>query len=672
MTQFVNATFTAADGTALSSYTGETGATFTGFASFAGTPAPQVISNRLRANDAVHYWQASGANSTDGESASATIYKHTSSGSAVGVLCRVDAAADKCYLGWWIDSGTVKIYRLNTGASFVELATAALAMPSGASTMKLTVTGTGASVDVVLNVNGTDVLGISDTNALRLNSPGKVGLYLGGATTSTTGVHIDALTGENPASAGATETTLTGPSGGVNGVASTNFTVGANGAITGTVTVTPSDSSGGGTFSPTSVAINSGTPTATFTYTPGSVGTKTISISDDGGLTDATPLSYVVTAAPITVAVTDSNVFFSPYNWYSNGGGSMQANNIKGSSTYALSNNTGAYIKFKVTLATTGNISLTVDNAALSLMDADKKPVLSVFRDGQAPVDTTLTGTSSQTIAVATSLAAGTYAFTVVFRTTDANGSADSGGRDRWNTPKSSVKVTSLTIPSDASMAAPTLRSGNMAIFGDSITEGGHLLGTAATAANLDARYTWAQFLAAALDCEVGIIGFGGHGYDVTGVGNAPKLVDSWDFYYSGQSRLVGGLLTPAPTRIVVADGENDTDGSGVVTAIETTLADMRAAAGTAPIDVLVPFTGKIRTSLNSATLPSNTSLVDCQGADSDGSHLVYYTGYQTPLHPDQAGGANLAARLVPLMSPTSAGAAGFPSASNLGGVLQS
>ncbi len=99
------------------------------------------------------------------------------------------------------------------------------------------------------------------------------------------------------AAAAATATTLSGPSSGTTGVASTNFTVGANGTITGTVTVTPSDAADGGTFTPTSVAISSGTPTATFTYTPASTGVKTISISDDGGLTDATSLSYTSNAA---------------------------------------------------------------------------------------------------------------------------------------------------------------------------------------------------------------------------------------------------------------------------------------------------------------------------------------------------------------------------------------
>lgn len=102
----------------------------------------------------------------------------------------------------------------------------------------------------------------------------------------------------------ATATTLSGPSSGTTGVASTNFTVGANGTITGTVTVTPSDAGNGGTFTPTTVAISSGTPTATFTYTPASTGSKTISISDDGGLTDATSLTYTSNAPADTTAPT--------------------------------------------------------------------------------------------------------------------------------------------------------------------------------------------------------------------------------------------------------------------------------------------------------------------------------------------------------------------------------
>lgn len=101
----------------------------------------------------------------------------------------------------------------------------------------------------------------------------------------------------------ATAVTMSAPSGGPQLVASANFTIGADGSITGTVTVTvtPSDGGAGGTFTPTSVAISSGTPTATFTYTPpaGSA-TRTISVTNNGGLTNPTAVGYVVNAPSAT------------------------------------------------------------------------------------------------------------------------------------------------------------------------------------------------------------------------------------------------------------------------------------------------------------------------------------------------------------------------------------
>jgi len=88
--------------------------------------------------------------------------------------------------------------------------------------------------------------------------------------------------------------TLSGPSSGNVGTPSTNFTVAlpTGAPVAGTLTVTPNDGGAGGTFTPTSVALTTGTPSATFTYTPSSTGTKTISVTNNGGLTDPGALSY--------------------------------------------------------------------------------------------------------------------------------------------------------------------------------------------------------------------------------------------------------------------------------------------------------------------------------------------------------------------------------------------
>lgn len=97
--------------------------------------------------------------------------------------------------------------------------------------------------------------------------------------------------------AAATATTLSGPTSGINAVASSAFTVGANGVITGTVIITPSDAADGGTFAPTTVSISAGTPAGTFTYTPASIGTKTISTTNNGALTNPSSISYASNAA---------------------------------------------------------------------------------------------------------------------------------------------------------------------------------------------------------------------------------------------------------------------------------------------------------------------------------------------------------------------------------------
>lgn len=100
----------------------------------------------------------------------------------------------------------------------------------------------------------------------------------------------------------ATGVTMSGPSSGTTGVASSNFTIGvtpSGGPITGTVVVTPADGGAGGTFTPTTVSLTTGSPTATFTYTPASTGAKTISVTNDGGLTNPSNITYTSNAASV-------------------------------------------------------------------------------------------------------------------------------------------------------------------------------------------------------------------------------------------------------------------------------------------------------------------------------------------------------------------------------------
>jgi hypothetical protein len=96
----------------------------------------------------------------------------------------------------------------------------------------------------------------------------------------------------------ATGYSLNGPEGGETGVPSSNFTVQLTGGTTVPlpVTITPSDSGGGGTFTPSTVVLNTGSTSATFTYTPVSSGVKTISTTNNRGLPNPSSLGYIATA----------------------------------------------------------------------------------------------------------------------------------------------------------------------------------------------------------------------------------------------------------------------------------------------------------------------------------------------------------------------------------------
>jgi hypothetical protein len=170
----------------------------------------------------------------------------------------------------------------------------------------------------------------------------------------------------------ATAISITGPTAGTASVASSVFTIAANGIITGSHVVTPSDSGGGGTFSPTSVTLSSSTASATFTYTPTStITTRTISATDAGGYTAPTAISFSVTAAAAyarlsqLTAVTESGT--GPYSYTSTASGGFLTNG--GVLTTALQSgidgsfglNTGAIVE--LIIGVTPNTTMTTYTA---------------------------------------------------------------------------------------------------------------------------------------------------------------------------------------------------------------------------------------------------------------------------------------------------------------------
>ncbi len=97
----------------------------------------------------------------------------------------------------------------------------------------------------------------------------------------------------------ATGYTLTAPSpaSGAPGVASANFVLAPSpigSAMTSPVVITPSDGGFGGTFTPATVTLSSAIP-GSFTYTPPYPGVRTISTTNNGGLSNPLSVTYTAT-----------------------------------------------------------------------------------------------------------------------------------------------------------------------------------------------------------------------------------------------------------------------------------------------------------------------------------------------------------------------------------------
>lgn len=269
------------------------------------------------------------------------------------------------------------------------------------------------------------------------------------------------------------------------------------------------------------------------------------------------------------ILVTDANMFFSPYNWKKSG------------STYAQTNNAGAYFKTKFTGT---SCTLNVDVSPIGGTSAGDFPVIEWKVDAGSWQRVQLTSTTT-TISLATGLSAGTHSLEVHCVGT---GYAE----DLWIAPVMVLRVTGLTIDAGATTAAPTLRTKRMFVVGDSHLAGLELLGTPANLANSNARLAYGALIAGSLDAEYGSVGFSSQGYTQGGTGSVPALTSAWDLYWSGNSRLVSAKLSPIPDYVFSGHGHNDSGGSSgtVSTAVATFISGIRAAVNsTTPIFICSP-----------------------------------------------------------------------------------
>lgn len=105
--------------------------------------------------------------------------------------------------------------------------------------------------------------------------------------------------------AAATRVTITGPGSAAAGRLSAPFFVSSDAPLQDSVTVTPNDGGAGGSFTPASVTLTPGAGTASFQYTAPSAGTKTIALTNNGGLANPAALGFsaIVVTWPSAIGI---------------------------------------------------------------------------------------------------------------------------------------------------------------------------------------------------------------------------------------------------------------------------------------------------------------------------------------------------------------------------------
>ena len=404
--------------------------------------------------------------------------------------------------------------------------------------------------------------------------------YTGAETGLVALYHLEASALDSVGAAAAASFT-TSPTTASTSVNQTESLVGANTHFTAGMTVAVTGGTGASAGTVTVVSPTS----ASFTLTPGSAaGTLTLTPSTDTG---ATATITVTGGATGTFPVTSANIYFSPYNWFSVGGsGAMSANNTRATGTTSVTTQSpGAYMKIATTGSPAGGfVRLGFDPSGYNTLTAANCPVLCWSEDGGTMQSLLLVYNAAvQTLTLDASTTAGAHTFQVWFKGTVLNSGNSMG--DRWNYAPSGpnaagiVKILNVQTDAGTTLAAPIIQPNILLVYGDSITEGADTIGSANGPNDQDSTVTYGFLLAQALNAEVGIIGFSSQGYEQPGYGNVPAFPAAWSFYNAGNSRLIGGLLAPAPTHIVVAHGRNGATIAADVTGMATSLRNAAPSA---------------------------------------------------------------------------------------------
>lgn len=394
------------------------------------------------------------------------------------------------------------------------------------------------------------------------------------ATGASSGISATAVA-IKPYSANATAFTLSGPSTGPVSAASSAFTVAPNsGSLAVAETVTLSDGGAGGTFTPATLSFAMGaTAGQTFTYTPASAGTVTITATASPALGTAPTASYT---AVTTSSVTNSNLYWSPGNWWGDGTGSLLSTNIKAGSSYALASQySGAYVKLGIS-----GTALTVYYDLSNNLDA--LPSLIVYVDNASPV--TYTPASTSETSHTFTLSAGNHAVLIF-----SQQNAYAHGYEAQNGFKiTGFGGTLISIPA----SWISLQADKAVFFGDSITQG---------TGSADALRAYVSTAAMALGAEFGNCGIGSTGYSVT-FQTYPAANGQITSHSSGHTRPTDSTVK----WVFLTWGTNDSGLSA--STIQTVITTARSQYSAAYIVLVKPISASSGLSTTQATIATATA----------------------------------------------------------------
>ena len=299
------------------------------------------------------------------------------------------------------------------------------------------------------------------------------------------------------------------------------------------------------------------------------------------------------TSSPALVPFSNSDLYFSPYNWAPFGSTAKEA--MTG----------GAYVKVGFTGTSLGvQLDLSNSNSVLS------SNMLTAYIDGSSiPIIKTLADAdSSGTITFANGLVSGTHYAVIYF-------SYQLENTERWNVDGTTTyanvfRLKNIVLDHNATTTslvstpiAPT--SSRMLMFGDSITEGV----TIGSPSSPQSELSYAADMARDIGIEYGQVGYGCQGW----IANCSQLEPTWDIasntepygsnswwnYNYATTRVVStstlsdGFKEGAPTAITMNLGFNDANGGYVVPAstYENYFTKMRMVSGqNTEVFLIVPF----------------------------------------------------------------------------------